>query len=162
MTNETHLFIKICIPYTLFSKGLMFLWCIRNEWRRGQTAILTQLLFLTIARSIIFKNPLSNSCASWLGLLNRGSLRATALSLEGDPHSGLPITTASKAAGICRYSFISPTSFRFFLHLFTLVHLWLTARSRVNIQHREGLHIWIIANWYTRHKNCNELIIKLQ
>ena len=77
MMNETHLFIKICISHTLFPKGL-FLWCVRDEWRQGQTAILTQLLLLTIARCVIFKDPLSTSSTSWLGLLNRGSLRATA------------------------------------------------------------------------------------
>ena len=67
------------IPHTLFSKGLMFLWYVRDEWRQGQTAILTQLLRLTIACCVIFKNPLSTSSASWLGLLNRGSLRPIAL-----------------------------------------------------------------------------------
>ena len=62
MTNfneRTHFFIKIYVSHTLFSRGLMFLSCERDEWRQGQTAILTQLLLLTIA-------------ASWLGLLNRG------------------------------------------------------------------------------------------
>ena len=34
----------------------------------------------------------STSPASWLGLLNWGSLRATALSLQADPHPGLPVT----------------------------------------------------------------------
>ena len=90
--NETHLFIRICISYTLFSRGLMFLLCVRDGWRQGQTAILTQLLLLTIARCVIFKNPLSTSSASWQGLLNRVSLRATALSLQADPHPGLPVS----------------------------------------------------------------------
>ena len=79
MTNETHLFIKMYISHTLFSKGLMFLCCVREGWRQGQTAIMTKLLLLTIARYVIFKNPLSTSSASWLGLLDRESLRATAL-----------------------------------------------------------------------------------
>ena len=52
----------------------MFLWCVRDGWTQGQTAILTQPLLCCV----IFKNPLSTSSASWLGLLNRGSLRATA------------------------------------------------------------------------------------
>ena len=43
--------------------------------------------------------------------------------------------TVSNAAGICIYYFITPTDFRLdhmiFFHLFTQVHLWLTARSRV-------------------------------
>ena len=43
------LYKKIRISHTLFSKGLMFLLCVRDEWRQGQTAILTQLLLLTIA-----------------------------------------------------------------------------------------------------------------
>ena len=59
---RTHFFIKIYL-----SKGLMFLWCVRDGWWQGQTAILTQLLLLTIARCVIFKNPLSTSSASWLG-----------------------------------------------------------------------------------------------
>ena len=81
---------KNYISHTLFPKGLMFLWCVRDGWRQGQTAILTQLLLLTIARCVIFKNPLSTPSTSWLGLLNRGSLRATALSLQVGPHSELP------------------------------------------------------------------------
>ena len=64
MTNETHLFIKICISYNLFSKELIFLCCMRDEWKQEQTAILIQLLLLTIARCVIFKNPLSTSSAS--------------------------------------------------------------------------------------------------
>ena len=46
MNERTHFFIKISISHTLFS---MFLWCVRNEWRQGQTAVLTQLLLLTLA-----------------------------------------------------------------------------------------------------------------
>ena len=80
MNERTHFFIKIYISHALFLKGLMFLWCVRDWWRQGQTAILTQQLLLTIARCVIFKNPLSTSSASWLGLLNWGLLRATALS----------------------------------------------------------------------------------
>ena len=30
---RTHFFIKIYIPHTLLSKGLMFLWCVRDGWR---------------------------------------------------------------------------------------------------------------------------------
>ena len=105
--ERTHFFIKIYISHTLFFKGLMLLWYVRDKWRQGQTAILTQLLLLTIARWVIFKNPLSTS-ASWLGLLNRGSPRATALSLQAGPHSGLPVSTNSTAASTCLYSFIRP------------------------------------------------------
>ena len=45
--------------------------------------------------------------------------------------------TDSTAAGICIYYFIMPTDFRLdhmiFIHLFTQVHLWLTARSKVSM-----------------------------
>ena len=60
MNERTDFFIKICISHTLFSKGLMFLWCVRDEWKQEQTAMLTQLLF-TIAHCVIFKKPLSTS-----------------------------------------------------------------------------------------------------
>ena len=33
MNERTHFFIKICISHTLFSKGLMFMWCVRDWWR---------------------------------------------------------------------------------------------------------------------------------
>ena len=49
MNERTHLFIKIYISHTLFSKGLTFLWRVRDGLKQGQTAILTQLLLLTIA-----------------------------------------------------------------------------------------------------------------
>ena len=88
MNEQTHFLMKIYISHTLFS---MFLWCVRGGWRQGQTSIWTQLLLLTIARCVIFKNPLSTSSASWLGLLNRGSLRATALILQAVSHCGLPV-----------------------------------------------------------------------
>ena len=132
-TNErTHFFIKIYISHTLFSKGLTFLWCVRHEWIQGQTAILTQLLLLTIARCILFKKPLSTSSTSWLGLLNWGLLRSTSLSLQAGPLVFL-LPTDLTATGTCLYSFITSTCFRFFFRLFTQVHLWLTAWSRVNI-----------------------------
>ena len=101
MNERTHVFIKICISYTLFSKGLMFLLCVREEWRLGGTAILTQLLLLTIARCVIFKNPLSTSSASWLELFNRGCWSSLWPFLS---------QTHSTAAGTCLHSFVMPTS----------------------------------------------------
>ena len=108
MNERTHFFIKICISHTLIS---MFLWCVRDEWRLWQTAILTQLLLLTIATFLLH--------------LGRGSLRATALSLQAGPLSlslAVLSPTHSTAAGTCLYSFITPTCFRFF-RLFPQVHL---------------------------------------
>ena len=52
MNERTH-FTKICIFYTLFSKGLMFLLCVSDEWRQGQTVILTQVLLLTIVALLL-------------------------------------------------------------------------------------------------------------
>ena len=46
---------------------MIFLWCVRDWLRQGQTALLTQILLLTITCCVIFKNPLSTSSASWLG-----------------------------------------------------------------------------------------------
>ena len=72
----------------------MFLWCVRDERRQRQTALLTQLLLLTIARCVIFKNPLRTSSESWLVLLNRGHWgqhpSGSVLSLEAGSHSGRP------------------------------------------------------------------------
>ena len=111
------------MSHNLFSKGLMFLWCVRDG--QGQTAILTQLLLLTITQCVIFKNPLSTSSTSWLGLLNRGSLRPTAPTGSSQSASWLVFLspTDSTAAGICLYSFITLTCFRFFFRLYTQVHL---------------------------------------
>ena len=128
MKERTYFFTKICICYTLFSKGLMFRRCVRQ----GQTAIFTQLLLLTIALCVIFKNPLGTSSASWMDSSTRGhwwpqlSVYKLALTLA------FLSPTNSTAAGICLYSFITSTCFRFFC-LFTQVNLWLTARSRINI-----------------------------
>ena len=123
----------------------MLLWCVRDGWRQGQTAILTQLLLLIIALSVIFKNPLNTSSTSWQRLLNRGGVR---WGLQPSVCK-LVLTLAflsptnSTAPGICLYSFIMPTCFCF--HLFTQVHLWLTARSRVNIQQHYQMQFSLIS-----------------
>ena len=118
---------------TSMNEGLVFLWFVIDQWRQWQTAILTQILLLMITRWVIFKNLLSTSSASWLELLNRGSLRVTALSLQAGFHSAFLCPTNSTAAGTSLYPFITPACFRFFFRLFTQVNLWLIARSRVNI-----------------------------
>ena len=132
MHERTHFFIKLYISHTLFWKGLMFLWCVRDGWRQGKTAILTQLL-LTIACCIIFKDSLSTSSASWLGLLNRGSLRATALSLQAGPHSLVLVTKWLNGRRHLPIFFHNIHLLPLLFRLFTQVHLWLTARSRVNL-----------------------------
>ncbi len=106
MNERIHLFVKLYISHTLFSKGLMFLWCVRDGWRQGQTAILTQLLLLTISRCVIFKNPLSTSSASWLGLSQPGvaecnSPQRGVLSLQAGWPSCVHLTQRP-AEGCCR------------------------------------------------------------
>ena len=80
MTNETHL----------------FLWCVRDEWRQGQTALLTQLLLSTIARCVIFKTHkallphLGWSCSTrgrW-GQQSSGYV----FRLQASSYSGLPVS----------------------------------------------------------------------
>ena len=132
MNERTHFIIKMCISHTSFSKGLMFLWCVKDEWRQGQTDILMQLLFLTIARCVIFRNALSTSSASWLGMLNRGRCKLALTLAFLSP-------TNSTAAGICIYSFITPTCFRFFFRLFTQVHLGQGSIYNTSLAHLHAL-----------------------
>ena len=128
VNERTHFFIKICIPHALFSRGLMFLSCVREEWRQGQTVILTQLLLLTIAALL---PHLGWSCSTVGCWGPQPWICKLALTLA------FRSPTNSTAASTCLYSLITPTCFRFFFHLFTQIHLWLTARSRVNIQHKK-------------------------
>ena len=143
-TNErTHFFIKIYITHTLFS---MFLWCVRDEWRQGKTTILTQPFLLTIAALL---PHLGWGCSTEGHWGPHPSVCKLALTLA------FLSPTNSTAAGTSLYTFITPTCFCFFFRLFTQVHLWLTARSRVNIQHKyyivfhELMHciLWIPDQW---------------
>ena len=162
MTNETHLFIKICISLTLFSKGLMFLWCVRDEWRQGQIAILTHLLLLTIARCVISKDPLRTSSAFWLGLLTRGSLRPF-LSPTLLTQAFLPPTN-STATGICQYSFLTSTCFRFFFSSFTHVHLLIDGSVKgqyITYSLRNHIHCTVCKH-ITIKWDCQYLIAKVE
>ena len=107
MNESTHFFIKICISHTLFS---MFLWCVRDEWRQGQIAILTQLFLLTIAAL------LPHLGWGWL-TGGRWGTQPSVCKLALTLSSLCP--TDSTATGTCLYSFITSTCFR----LFTQVHL---------------------------------------
>ena len=110
MNEGTHFFIKIYISHTLFLKG----WCCAWEmsWRRGKTVILTQSS----------PDHSSTSSSSWLGLLNRGSLRPKDLCLP------LPLNSAScpqMTQAVCALVillFIVHLLPPFF-YLFTQVHL---------------------------------------
>ena len=121
--TNTLLYKNMYLSHTLFS---MFLWCVRDGWRQGQTAILTQLLLLTISALL---PHLGWGCST----RDRWGPQPSVCKLALTPAFLYP--TNSTAASTCLYSFIMPTCFRFFFHLFTQVHLWLMAQSRVNIQH---------------------------
>ena len=143
MRNDITLFIRICTSFYSFARNWSFCVCVRQTDVARQIAILTDNFFLlTIRRCVIFKNPLSTSSTSRLGLLNWRPLRAVALSgVFSLTTSWLSLwpslsPTDSTAAGICIYYFIMPTYLRLDhmnFCLFTQVHLWLTARSRVNM-----------------------------
>ena len=113
MNERTHLFIEIYILHTLFS---MFLWCLRKDWRQGQTAILTKLLLLTIEAPLPYLGWSCSTGDCW-GPQPPVCKRTLIMAF---------IPTDSTAAGTCLYSFITPTCFRFFFfffRLFTKVHL---------------------------------------
>ena len=110
------------------------LWCVRDEWRQGQTAILTQLLLLTIGALLPHLGWGYSTEGRWEPQPSVCKLALTLAFLS---------STNSTAAGTCLYSFITSSCFRFFFRLFTQVHLWLTARSRVNIQQRLYFSIMI-------------------
>ena len=77
----------------------MFLSCVRDGLRQGQTAVLTQLLLLTIARCVIFKIPTKHFLRILAGVAQPEvavgccSQRGV-LSLQVGSHSGLPITNS--------------------------------------------------------------------
>ena len=110
MNERTH-FIKIYISHTLFS---MFLGCVRDKWRQGQTAILTQLLLLTIAALLPHLGWNCSTGDRWGPQFSVCKLTLTLAFLS---------PTNSTATGTCLYSFITPTCFRFFFCSFTQMHL---------------------------------------
>ena len=86
-----------------------------ERWvEQGQTAILIQLLLLTIAALL---PHLGWDCSTGGHWGPQPSVCKLALTL------GFLSLTNLIAAGTCLYSFITPTCFRFFLRLFTQVHL---------------------------------------
>ena len=112
MNERTHFFIKVCISHTLFSRGLMFLLCERDECRQRQTAILTQLLLL--AKAALHPH------LGWVAQ----TVVAESHSLKSASWSSLwPSCHQLTAAGTCLFSFIRPSCFYFFFRVFTLVYL---------------------------------------
>ena len=118
--NEQKISLQKYVSFTLYSR--CFCLCVRDGWRQGQTAILTQLLFLTIAALLPHLGLGCSTGGRW-GL----QLSVCKLALT----QGFLFPTNSTAAGTCLYSFITSTCSRFFFG-------WLTARSRVNIWQNES------------------------
>ena len=121
------------------------LWCGRDRRRQGQTSLLTHNFFSIPYHAVLF----SRSHLTLLLLLGQGysaggPLWAIASSGELSVTVSWHWLTLSPndpnwQAGIGMNYFITPTisnRSRDCFRLFTQVHLWLTARSRVNIQHK--------------------------
>ena len=103
MTNfnertNTLLYKNIYLSHTLFSKGLMFLLCVRDEWRQGQTAILTHILLLTVAALFPYLGWSCSTGGCWRSQLSVFMLALTLVLLS---------PTNATAAGTCLYSFIN-------------------------------------------------------
>ena len=126
MNERTHFFIYI--SQTLFSKGLMLVGCERWVGERDR------LLHIDLSSS----DHSSSSFSSWLGLLNRGSLRAQIPLSAAVSHFGIlsPINSNSnwlKPSVSWLYFYFTPTCSSAYLHRCIS---WLTARSKVNMLHQ--------------------------
>ena len=99
--ERIHFFIKILISHSLFSKGWCLL-CVRDELETGTDLFWPKFFF---AYS-------STSSSSWMGLLNRGSLRAQS------PQSASWFSSLG-ILSLTHSNHLTPTCF----HLFTQVHL---------------------------------------
>ena len=130
---------------------------VRERWvETGTDSYIDPTFLLTIARCVIFKNPLSTSSASWLGCSTGGRWGPLPTVCKLALTLGFLSLTNSATAGTCQYSFITSTCFRFLFRLFTQVHLWLTARSRVNIQ---DTHTHSIRKYIHHHQQQHIMLI---
>ena len=87
---------------------------VRDEWRQGQTAIVTQVLLLTIAALLPHLG---------LGFLNQGGGAEGRSPQSASWFSGIAVSTASMAAGTLPKFFPNVQLLLLFFGLFTLVHL---------------------------------------
>ena len=85
----------------------------RGEWRQGHTAILPKFFF----------DHSSTSFSSWLGLLNRGSLRAQSPLSAAGFHCGVLFPTNSNRPGHLVILLSHVHRLPLFIRLFTQVHL---------------------------------------
>ena len=137
MNELTHFFIKD-ISHTVFSRKV---WCFCGVWDIGgggdrllywpnfslDHSTLCYLQeptkhFFCILAEVAQPRVTEGHDPQW-GILSQQAALTQAFLFQTD----------STATGICLYSFITPTFFRFFFRFFTQVHLWLMAQLRVNI-----------------------------
>ena len=130
MNERTHFFIKIYLWHFILERVNVSVVCERwvetgTDFYIDPTSSPDHRTLLSSRTHLALLQHLGWSCSTgghW-GLLPSAGVHTL----------GFLSPTNSTAAGICLYTFITPTCFRFFFRLFTQVHFWLTARSRVNI-----------------------------
>ena len=119
MTNE---YTSLCKSLTLyFQKGDV---CCVLEMSGDKDGLLYWPKF--------FLDHSSTSFASWLGLLNRGSLRSQSPISAAGSHFGILSPTDSNRPGTWLYYFLISTCFRCSSVYLLRYISWLTVRSRVN------------------------------
>ena len=121
VTNEYTSLYKSLTLY--FRKGDILL-CVRNEWRQGRTAILTQVLPRPYQH---FFRILAWVAQPWV------TEGRKALSLQAGSHAGILSPPVSNRTGTWLYYFLMSTCFRCSSAYLYRCISWLTARSRVNI-----------------------------
>ena len=143
MNERTRFFIKKYISHTLFSKGLMFLVC--ERW----VGDADRLLHNDPNSSDHSSTPFS----SWLGLLNRESLRAQSPLSAAGFHFGILSPTDSNCNWLkpyvsWLYFCLTSTHFRCSsAYLHRCISL-LTARSRVNMLHKLSIQFSFISIYF--------------
>ena len=137
MTSITNKYTSLYKSLTLyFWKGdVCYVW--EMSWRQGQTAILTQVLLLTITA---FLSHLGLGCSTV------GHWGPKALSLQAGSHAGILFPTVSNHLGTSLYYFLTPTCFCCSSTYLHRCISWLMARSRVNIYHCPSIRMALALN----------------
>ena len=120
------------ISRILFSKGWCLL-CVRDELETGTDCYVDPSS--SDHRSTSF-------ASSWLGLINRGSLRAESPLSAAGSHFGILSPTDSNRMCIWLYYCLTSTCFRCSSTYLRRCISWLTARSTVNIWHINYIAFW--------------------
>ena len=99
-------------------------------------------------------NPSSTSFAYWLGLLNRGSLRAQSPQSAASSHFGIQSPTDSNRPGTWLYYFSNAHPLPLFFRLFTQVHLLIDCSVEgqyitldISLLDTQHYNAWIRGKW---------------